>query len=87
MKADKPEVEDEEDDEEDDDEDDDKDEDEAEGRLSVFEILLTLFHCFIYPDSFFFNQFLWCEFYLHLLDLHNKHIFYALIVITGNDEI
>lgn len=54
MKADKPEVEDEEDDEEDDDEDDDKDEDEAEGRLSVFEILLTLFHCFIYPDSFFF---------------------------------
>jgi len=54
VKADKPEVEDEEDDEEDDDEDDDKDEDEAEGRLSVFEILLTLFHCFIYPDSFFF---------------------------------
>ena len=53
VKADKPEVE----DEEDDDEDDDKDEDEAEGRLSVFEILLTLFHCFIYPDSFFLINF------------------------------
>jgi len=86
VKADKPEVEDEEDDEEDDDEDDDKDEDEAEGRLSVLEILLTLFHCFIYPDSFFLINF-YGEFYLHLLDLHNKHIFYALTVITGNDEI
>lgn len=70
MKADKPEVEDEEDDEDDDDEDDDKDEDEAEGRLSTFEILLTLFLCFIYQDSFFKSiSMVWVL--LHLLDLHN----------------